>query len=103
MYPSGVVVSPFCSWMAATPDRKVYAPDRNMKHGLLEIKCPVTDDLGTCDCLQKLDDGYKLKENHNYYYQVQMAVTGLDWCDFFVWIEEDSHLETIHFLAESQR
>ena len=39
-----------------------------------------------------------LKRNHNYYYQVlaQLAVSGLDWCDFFVWCSNDNHLETIY-------
>ena len=41
----------------------------------------------------------KLKENHNYYYQVmmQLAVTGLQWCHLFVWTPEESHLELIVF------
>ena len=31
-------------------------------------------------------------------YQVlaQLAVTGLDWCDLFVWCSNDYHLETIY-------
>ena len=50
-------------------------------------------------CLVKGVDGtLKLKRNHDYYYQVltQLAVTGLEWCDFFVWCENDYHLETIY-------
>ena len=34
--------------------------------------------------IKQTDNGIKLKENHNYYYQVQglMGITGLKWCDF---------------------
>ena len=37
--------------------------------------------------LKQTDNGIKLKENHNYYYQVQgqMGITGLKWSDFCVW------------------
>ena len=99
LYPCGVVVSPYCPWMAASPDRKVYAPERSQKYGLLEIKCPVTNDLSSCEYLHNVNGSLKLKQNHNYYYQVQMqmAVTGLSWCDFFVYIATDSHQETIYF------
>ena len=30
----------------------------------------------------------------------QLAVTGLDWCDFFVWWETGDYLETIYFNDE---
>ncbi|XP_076116381.1 uncharacterized protein LOC143083892 [Mytilus galloprovincialis] len=102
LYPCGVIVNPWCHWLAATPDRKVYAPDRNQPHGLLEIKCPNTDQLSSVKCLHLIDGELKLKKNDNYHYQIQMqmAVTGLDWCDFFVWLENDSHLETVYFDSE---
>lgn len=29
IYPVGVVVNPYSYWLAATPDRKVYCPERN--------------------------------------------------------------------------
>ena len=40
------------------------------------------------------------EENDNYYYQIQiqLAVTGLEWCDFFVWTENDSHPETVYLM-----
>lgn len=99
LYPSGVVVSPYSHWLAATPDRKVYCPARDPPFGLLEIKCPDTDDLSKVKCLREDNGQYKLKTNDNYYFQVQMqmAVTGLEWCDFYVWLDNASHLETIHF------
>ncbi|XP_062578059.1 uncharacterized protein LOC134239948 [Saccostrea cucullata] len=99
IFPCGVIVSPYCHWIAATPDRKLYMPNRNPSYGLLEIKCPNTDDLTKVKCLTNTNGQLRLKTNDNYYYQIQtqMAVTGLSWCDFFVWLENDVHLETIYF------
>lgn len=99
LYPCDVIVNPFCHWLAATPDRKVYAPDRNPSFGLLEIKCPDKNNLSDVKCLHIQDGELKLKKNDNYHYQIQMqmAVSGLSWCDFFVWLENESHLETVYF------
>ena len=62
--------------------------------GLLEIKCPWTHrDKSEIDyakleesCLEVVDNKIALKKSHSYYYQVQMqlAVTGYSWCDFFL-------------------
>ena len=109
LYPCGVVVSPFCPWLAASPDRKVYDPTRNEPFGLLEIKCPnVSSVLEIKDGSLKRnkDSGLlALNHNHKYYHQIQMqlAVTGLPWCDLFVWAENDNdhHLETIRFDPDS--
>lgn len=95
-----MVVNIWCPWIAASPDRKVYNPDRNPPFGLLEIKCPTTQAISEIKYLKKTDDGkYQLKTNHNYYYQVmtQLAVTGLQWCDFYVWMESGDFLQTINF------
>ena len=54
------------------------------------------------ECLLELsylelhDSHPRLKRNDKYYYQVQMqlAVTGLPWCDFLVWFTKEVHLET---------
>lgn len=83
-YPVGIIVNPYSYWLAATPDRKVYCPDRNPPYGLLEIKCPVVDNISDAKCLQFRDGQLSLKKNDNYYYQIQMqlAVTGLELCDF---------------------
>src|SRR6056300_1384636 len=100
--PSGIVINPWCPWLAASPDRKVYNPNRDSPFGLLEIKCPVVESVSEVDYLQKIDDQrYQLKENHNYFYQIlmQLAVTGLEWCDLFVWCENDSASITIYFDA----
>ena len=45
-----------------------------------------------------------LMSNHSYYYQVQtqLLVTGFKFCDFFVWTEKDTFLETIRVDTEIQ-
>lgn len=92
IYPCGLVISPWSPWIAATPDRKVFCPSLNPPHGLLEIKCPVNP-LADCVYLKRDENGYHLKDTHKYYYQMmtQMAVTGLEWCHFFVWTPDESH------------
>lgn len=100
LYACGVVVNYWAPWLAATPDRKVYNPRMVPMFGLLEIKCPQVSSVLEAKYLLKDETGQlKLKRNHSYYYQVltQMAVTGLEWCDFFVWCPSDYHKETIYF------
>jgi len=102
LYPSGLVISPFSPWIAASPDRKVYCPDRDPPFGLLEIKCPQNIHINDVIYLKnkKQPSVTRLKRSHEYYFQVmcQLAVTGLEWCDFFVYLESgESHLETISF------
>lgn len=72
--------------MAATQDRKVYCPSRNPPYGLLEIKCQSCETLIDVKCLKQIDDVLHIKKNDNYFYQVQMqmAVTGVEWFDFFI-------------------
>ena len=46
----------------------------------------------------------QLMSNHSYYYQVQtqLLVTVFKFCDFFVWTEKDTFLETIRVDTEIQ-
>ncbi|XP_076869631.1 uncharacterized protein LOC143519782 [Brachyhypopomus gauderio] len=39
----------------------------------------------------------QLKRHHNYYWQIQgqMLITGMDWCDFVVFAEEDMLVQRI--------
>ncbi|XP_048257330.1 uncharacterized protein LOC124136371 [Haliotis rufescens] len=98
MFRCGVVISPICPWLGASPDRKIYNPSRNPPYGLLEIKCP-TIPKSRLEYLHVSDGEFQHKTNHNVYYQIQMqtAVTGLTWCDLFVWHEDYHHLETLYF------
>ena len=62
--------------------------------GLLEIKVVkegATDFANVAYLTKDRDSNVlKLKRNHDYYYQVQcqMALTGLEWCDFFSYIND---------------
>ena len=102
-YPCGLVVNPHAPHLGTSPDRKVKEGEgETTNYGLLEIKCPSKDSITLCSYLSKQADGsYKLKESHEYYYQVmgQLGITGMSWCDFFVKCTEDYHLERIHFDA----
>ncbi|ESO95568.1 hypothetical protein LOTGIDRAFT_175144 [Lottia gigantea] len=91
VYASGLVINPSCSYLGCSPDRKVYDPTANPPYGLLEIKCPSSVD-SICDikCLKLDKQTYKLRQSHDYFFQVmgQMAITGLTWC---------FHLERIYY------
>ena len=43
------------------------------------------------------EGGIKLAHSHNYYFQVQgqLAITGAQWCDFYVYTPIESHIERI--------
>ena len=96
----GFVVNPNAPHLGTSPDRKVIQSGDNKTYGLLEIKCPDKHSYTVCQYLQKQSgDTYRLKHNHDYYYQIigQMGITGMLWCDFFIKCGNDYHLERIHF------
>ena len=68
------------NWIGASPDGLVYDPSsKNDPHGLLEIKCPASAESTSFEdlCIQphyflkNVDGKFRLKRNHNYYYQIQ--------------------------------
>ena len=77
--------------------------------GILEIKCPWSirnltpeDGLDVPKyeyCCEMKDGQLKLKQNHNYMYQVQggMALYEVDWADFVIWTRKGLHVERINF------
>lgn len=104
---SGLVVSEKNPWLACSPDGRVFDPTAPDPEGLIEIKNPYNGRDKTIEeccvniknfCL-KLDgmQNIHLKNNHNYYYQVQcqMYCTDTSWCDFVVRTEKDIHIERI--------
>ncbi len=99
LYPSGIIISQSAPWLAVSPDRRVYDPERVPPFGLLEIKCPQVSTVLEVKYLKLENDVRKLKRTHQYYtkIQAQLAVTGLNWCDLFVWCEQDCHKESITF------
>jgi len=82
--------------------------------GVLEIKCPASvkwRSLSHDECCQ--DSGFyselnsttghlKLKHNHKYYHEVQgqLALTGLEWCDFVIRTLWGISFERIYFDAD---
>ncbi|XP_062617203.1 uncharacterized protein LOC134278910 isoform X1 [Saccostrea cucullata] len=103
VYLCGFVINPSSPYLGASPDRKIFDPNSTPQYGLLEIKCPDKDSFQECVYLKVTNDGtYKLKQSHQYYYQVmgQMGLTGLQWCDFFVKCRLDYHKERINFNAD---
>ena len=45
VYPCGIIVNPWASWLAASPDRKGYLPNRQPRFGILEVKCLCPRDI----------------------------------------------------------
>lgn len=87
----GLCLNPTYGYFGATPDGLVECSCCEM--GCVEVKCPFcARDIGLEDIniLKKVGlggDDKELSENHPYYYQIQMqlALTGLGYCDFVVW------------------
>ena len=93
----GLFVDRRKSWLAASPDAIVtdFSDVGNLR-GCFEVKCPhVCESCSIKDACKKVkalclidSKGYlQLCRSYMYYYQMQtqMHVTGLQWCDFFVW------------------
>ena len=99
VYPVGLVINPSCPHLGTSPDRGVYDPAETPQFGLLEIKCPVSPTITSVKYLKEVGNIRKLRHSHEYYYQImgQMALTGMRWCDLYVYCEDDFHLERIYF------
>lgn len=105
VYSCGLVVNPHAPHLGTSPDRKVLEREGkgSQSYGLLEIKCPSKRSFKECPYLFQHSDGsYKLKECHDYHYQItgQLGLTGMSWCDLFVKCEDDYHLERVFFNVE---
>ena len=98
VFPSGLIIHPKCPWLGCSPDQKVYdldalSSDQN-PFGLLEVKV-VKEGATSFDDVRYLTkdniNQYSVKKNDIYYYQVQcqLGLTGLDWCDFFSYMNDD--------------
>lgn len=88
---TGLHINSKFPFLGASPDGIVECECHGKK--LLEIKCPFKYKKGLSawksdkDCPVTVDN--KFKSNHEYYFQVQlqMLVTEIDKCDFYVWSE----------------
>lgn len=94
----GFVINSSAYYLGCLPDRRVYDAAIE-KYGLVEIKCPSVEKISDCNRLLEVNGQFRLKRNHEYYYQVmgQLGITGCNWCDFFVMTYADFHKERIVF------
>ena len=109
IFDAGITVHPKFPYLGATPDGKVFDPSSSSKFGLLEIKCPYSKRGDTLDqassdpdfYIEKVGADFFLKKTHFYYAQVQgqLALTGLPWCDFCVYLSDSNEMcvDRIHF------
>ncbi|KAG9264210.1 hypothetical protein AMEX_G22466 [Astyanax mexicanus] len=100
--PCGFVIHPDAPWLGSSPDGVVFDPTENPPFGLLEVKCPNAKSYVDCKYLRLQNDTMKLKQQHSYYWQVQgqLLITGMQWCDFVVFAEEDMVIQRIYKDAE---
>lgn len=104
-WPCGFVIHPDAPWLGSSPDGVVFDPTESPPFGLVEIKCPNAKSYVDCSYLQMQSGSLKLKHSHSYYWQVQgqLLLTGMEWCDFIVFAEEDILVQRIHRDAEIAR
>lgn len=103
----GLVLDKEMPFLAASPDGLVHCSHCQPVQGLLEVKCPSVHKNKTPEeacsdsdfCCQLIDGHVRLKENHNYFFQVQgqMGVSGKLWCDFVIWTLKGMSVERISF------
>ncbi|CAD6229885.1 GSCOCG00012146001-RA-CDS, partial [Cotesia congregata] len=104
----GVLVSKFQPWLCASLDGVV--TDDGSISKIVEFKCPsscekkpiinTVDNSSNIKYLQLIDNKLQLKKTDLYYtqVQVQMYVSGMSVCDFFVYspVEDGSFLIEVH-------
>ncbi|KAK0131248.1 hypothetical protein N1851_034070 [Merluccius polli] len=97
-WPCGFVIHPDAPWLGSSPDGVVFDPTESPPFGLVEIKCPNVKSYVDCSYMQMQSGTLKLKHSHSYYWQVQgqLLLTGMEWCDFIVFAEEDILIQRIH-------
>ena len=61
---NGIIVNPWASWLAASPDRKVYLPNRQPPFGILEVKCPRVSSVLETSYLQRVEDQSSVCSEH---------------------------------------
>ena len=101
---SGLIVTPAYPFLGASPDGTVSCECCGT--GVLEIKCPYScKEKSILEAsseakffLEKKNDGIFLKQNHQYYYQVQAQIklSNANYCDFVVWREKELFVQRIY-------
>ena len=106
---TGLWINKLWPEIGCSPDGLVFDPDEENKYGLLEIKCPklfrkvapselysaievkkgLNNELYSACFSRPTSENstLELKTHHAYYFQIQLqlAITGLEWCDFALW------------------
>nr|XP_033948206.1 uncharacterized protein LOC117453497 isoform X2 [Pseudochaenichthys georgianus] len=97
-WPCGFVIHPDAPWLGSSPDGLVFDPTESPPFGLVEIKCQNARSYVDCSYLKMQSGTLKLKQSHSYYWQVQgqLLLTGMEWCDFVVFAEEDILIQRIY-------
>lgn len=107
----GLFVDKNYPYLGASPDLLVSCDCCGL--GVVEVKCPLVTKCSTCVgiCTCKVPDylvfneetcTYSLKKNHQYYAQVQgqLAISGRQYCDFFVYTCNGTLRIRLHFDEE---
>lgn len=96
-YPCGFLIHPDAPWMGSSPDGIVYDPKGQTVFGLVEIKCPNVASYVDCPYIKISEGTHTLRKSHSYFWQIQgqMLISGLDWCDFVVYTQEDMFIQRI--------
>ena len=104
-WPSGFVIHPDAPWLGSSPDGVVFDPTEAPPFGLVEVKCPNVKSYVDCGYLRMQNGALRLKPSHSYYWQVQgqLLITGMQWCDFVVFAEDDVLVQRIYKDAEVAR
>lgn len=104
VFDAGLCVNPLLPYLGASPDGKIYDPLSDPCYGLLEIKCPFSKRADTLEqasadttfYLENIGESFYLKKGHSsgYYEQAQgqMAITGMKWCDFCVFLSDTNEM-----------
>lgn len=97
-WPCGFVIHPDAPWLGSSSDGVVFDPTEKPPFGLLEIKCPNSKSYVDCSYLKMHCGNMQLKSQHSYYWQVQgqLLITGMEWCDFVVFAENDMLIQRIY-------
>lgn len=93
-----LMANPRYPHLGASPDSMVHCGHYLIPSGLLEVKCPASENWKMLTPSQCAEDPkffctvnengeVTLKKYHSYYYQIQgqMAISNRSWCDFVVW------------------
>ncbi len=68
--------------LGASPDGRVYETTDDPPFGLVEVKSTIKNDASQAAHFKVLDGHANLKHSHRWRVQGQLAITGLEWCDF---------------------